>query len=75
MALKITADCINCDVCEPACPTGAISMGAEYYCIDATRCTECLGHFASPMCQTLCPVACIEPLLAVQPKGNAEERS
>jgi ferredoxin len=25
MALKITADCINCDICEPECPNEAIS--------------------------------------------------
>ncbi|MGB5534593.1 MAG: 4Fe-4S binding protein, partial [Thiogranum sp.] len=24
MALMITDECINCDVCEPECPNGAI---------------------------------------------------
>ena len=28
MALLITDECINCDVCEPECPNQAISMGA-----------------------------------------------
>ncbi len=59
MALIITDDCINCDVCEPACPNQAISMGAEYYVIDPLKCTECVGHFAEPQCQIVCPVACI----------------
>ena len=27
MALLITDECINCDVCEPECPNDAISMG------------------------------------------------
>ena len=27
MALLITDDCINCDVCEPECPNDAIYMG------------------------------------------------
>src|SRR5258706_2276528 len=27
MALMITDECINCDVCEPECPNDAISMG------------------------------------------------
>ncbi len=27
MALTITSECINCDVCEPECPNQAISMG------------------------------------------------
>jgi ferredoxin len=59
MALHITEDCINCDVCEPVCPNGAISMGPEIYVIDPLRCTECVGHFDEPQCQQVCPVACI----------------
>jgi len=59
MALMITDECINCDVCEPECPNGAISMGAEIYQIDPKRCTECVGHFDEPQCQQVCPVACI----------------
>lgn len=59
MALWITDDCINCDVCEPACPNEAISMGAEFYQIDPHKCTECVGHFDEPQCVQLCPVACI----------------
>ena len=31
MALMITDECINCDVCEPECPNGAISQGDEIY--------------------------------------------
>lgn len=59
MALKITDQCINCDVCEPECPNGAISMGEEIYEIDPDRCTECVGHFDKPQCQEVCPVDCI----------------
>lgn len=59
MALIITDECINCDVCEPACPNEAISMGEEIYVIDPARCTECVGHFDEPQCAQLCPVACI----------------
>jgi ferredoxin len=59
MALLITDECINCDVCEPACPNDAISMGEDYYHIDPHRCTECVGHFDEPQCVTLCPVECI----------------
>ena len=29
MALMITDECINCDVCEPECPNEAISQGPE----------------------------------------------
>jgi ferredoxin len=59
MALKITEECINCDVCEPACPNQAISSGTDYYVIDPLKCTECVGHFDEPQCQLVCPVACI----------------
>ena len=60
MALRITDECINCDVCEPECPNDAISMGAEIYEIDPARCTECVGHFGEPQCKVVCPVECIE---------------
>ncbi len=61
MALIITDECINCDVCEPVCPNGAIHPGALIYAIDPARCTECVGHFTEPQCQVVCPVACIPP--------------
>ena len=59
MALLITFDCINCDVCEPECPNDAIYMGEVIYEIDPDRCTECVGHFDEPQCQQVCPVDCI----------------
>ena len=59
MALIITDECINCDVCEPECPNGAISQGDEIYVIDPSRCTECVGHFDEPQCRKVCPVDCI----------------
>lgn len=58
MALKITTECINCDVCEPECPNEAIYMGEEIYEIDPLKCTECVGHFDIPQCQAVCPVEC-----------------
>lgn len=61
MALLITDECINCDVCEPECPNGAITQGAEIYVIDQDRCTECVGHFDTPQCVDVCPVDCIIP--------------
>jgi len=59
VALIITDECINCDVCEPVCPNRAIHPGPLIYEIDPARCTECEGHFAQPQCQVICPVACI----------------
>ena len=35
MSTLITDECINCGVCEPECPNGAISEGEDFYEIDA----------------------------------------
>ena len=59
MALMITDECINCDVCEQECPNTAIYQGEEIFEIDPKRCTECVGHFDTPQCQEVCPVDCI----------------
>ena len=59
MALIITDECINCDVCEPECPNNAISEGEEIYEIDPNLCTECVGHYDEPQCVQVCPVDCI----------------
>lgn len=59
MALIITEECINCDVCEPVCPNLAIYQGELIYEIDPDKCTECVGHFDEPQCVSVCPVDCI----------------
>lgn len=59
MALFITKDCINCDVCEPECPNEAIYMGVDIYEIDPSKCTECVGHYDVSQCTEVCPVECI----------------
>jgi len=59
MALMITDECINCDVCEPVCPNRAIYQGASIYEINPVLCTECVGHFDVPQCVEICPVSCI----------------
>ena len=68
MALKITEECINCDVCEPACPNRAIYQGEMIFEINPALCTECVGHFAEPQCVAVCPVDCI-------PKDPAHEET
>jgi len=59
MALLITEECINCDVCEPECPNQAITMGEDIYEINPDLCTECVGHFETSQCVEVCPVECI----------------
>lgn len=55
----ITDECINCDVCEPECPNGAIYQGEQIYEINPDLCTECVGHFNQPQCVEVCPINCI----------------
>jgi len=59
MSLLITEECINCDVCEPECPNGAITQGEDIFNIDPALCTECVGHFTNSQCIDVCPVDCI----------------
>ena len=40
MALMITDECINCDVCEPECPNDAIYQGIDIYEINPKLCLE-----------------------------------
>lgn len=68
MALIITEECINCDVCEPECPNTAIYQGVDIYEINPNLCTECVGHFDTPQCVEVCPVECI-------PKDENHEES
>ncbi|MBI4694220.1 MAG: YfhL family 4Fe-4S dicluster ferredoxin [Gammaproteobacteria bacterium] len=70
MALMITGECVNCDVCAPECPNQAIHEGPEHYDIDPARCTECVGHFDAPQCVQVCPVACI-PQNPAHPESRA----
>lgn len=71
MSLMITDECINCDVCEPECPNGAISQGDEIYEIDPELCTECVGHYEVSQCVEVCPVDCI-PLDPERPETQQE---
>jgi len=59
MALMITDECINCDVCEPECPNEAIYLGELIYEINPNKCTQCVGHYDVPQCVEVCPVDCI----------------
>ena len=59
MALTITQDCINCELCEPVCPNQAIYQGKMIVEIDPDLCTECVGHYDKPQCVSVCPVDCI----------------
>lgn len=56
MSLKITEDCIACEICELECPVNAISKKNGIYVIDPHLCQECKGYYKNPHCMELCPV-------------------
>jgi ferredoxin len=69
MAYQILSDCINCDMCAPECPNGAISLQPvpattgntaqrykKIFQIDPNLCTECEGFYAQPTCVEVCPI-------------------
>jgi len=60
MALLINNKCINCDMCDPECPNQAITLGKEIFEIDPDKCTECVGHYDTPTCVSVCPIDCIK---------------
>ena len=54
MAYKVNPDtCVNCGMCESACPVGAISEVNGKRCIDASKCIECGA------CAGTCPAGAI----------------
>lgn len=54
MAYSINNNCINCGVCEPECPTEAISEKNDARTIDAAKCTSCGA------CAEVCPADAID---------------
>lgn len=56
MALKIVESCVNCWACAPLCPSQAIVEARPHFLIEAGKCTECAGDYASPQCASICPI-------------------
>lgn len=61
MALRISNQCINCDMCLPECPNQAIFEGEKFYEINTALCTECVGFYDHQTCMDVCPIECIVP--------------
>lgn len=56
MAYKILAsECTVCGACEAECPNVAIREKDGTYIVNSKKCTECIGHFDSPQCVSVCP--------------------
>ncbi|MEY9104804.1 ferredoxin [Bradyrhizobium yuanmingense] len=52
----IASQCTGCSACEPLCPNVAISEKEGHFVIEATKCTECVGHYDEPQCVAACPI-------------------
>ena len=48
-------------MCDPECPNEAITLGEEIYEIDPDKCTECVGHYDTAQCISVCPIDCVKP--------------
>lgn len=66
--MQIAADCINCDLCVPECPTGAIDMGEKHYQVSPDLCTLCEGYYHSPRCQSVCP---LDALVVIEARARS----
>ena len=57
MAYRIVASqCTSCSACSIECPNAAIFEKGGSFAIDASKCTECIGHYDVPQCVAVCPV-------------------
>ncbi|WP_017298852.1 4Fe-4S dicluster domain-containing protein [Nodosilinea nodulosa] len=55
MSYTITRNCISCQRCLSACPTGAIQTNGTAFWIAVNRCTQCKGSHGVPQCWAVCP--------------------
>ncbi len=60
MSCVISNKCVNCEMCEPDCPTGAITFNGKTFVINPELCRECEGIYDTPHCISVCPVHCIK---------------
>ena len=51
----ITNDCIGCQRCLSACPTGAIATDGNAFWIETDLCNQCEGSYGIPQCWAVCP--------------------
>lgn len=75
MAYTITNNCISCDRCNHACPTGAIRVEGTKRWIDPNLCNNCVGYYSVPQCAAVCPTnrACIPVIDELGSTTNSDE--
>ncbi|NJL47440.1 MAG: 4Fe-4S binding protein [Leptolyngbyaceae cyanobacterium SM2_5_2] len=55
MSYTITHNCIGCQRCLSACPTGAIQTNGVAFWIEIDRCNQCQDSHGVPQCWATCP--------------------
>jgi len=55
MTYTITSQCIGCQRCLSACPTGAIQTDGTKFWIEIDRCNHCVGAYQISQCWAVCP--------------------
>jgi len=73
MSYTITPNCIGCQRCLSACPTGAIATDGNQLWIQSDRCNQCQGSYGVTQCWAVCPVndACVPLPSAITTAGKS----
>lgn len=76
MTCTINKKCVNCEMCEPECPHGAISFNGKTFVVNESLCTECEGIYPTPHCMEVCPVNCIKrsSKMEASPKNSNQKK-
>ncbi len=75
MAYTIPQSCIQCGVCVPECPTGAIQIDEKNdHWVEPGLCNNCEDKNAKPLCVSSCPDSLPLPLPTKKGRYKAEPR-
>ncbi|MGA0198022.1 MAG: DUF362 domain-containing protein [Prochlorotrichaceae cyanobacterium] len=73
MTFTITHNCIGCQRCLSASPTGAIATDGTAFWIETDRCNQCQGY-GTAQCWAVCPTneGCVASTIAVPLTSQSE---
>ncbi|MDR9404919.1 MAG: 4Fe-4S binding protein, partial [Halothece sp. Uz-M2-17] len=75
MSYTIPKNCIQCGICLPECPTGAIQIDEKHeYWVEPALCNNCEDKNWNPLCVTSCPEHLPQPLPTKKGRYKAEPR-
>lgn len=76
MAYTIPRGCVNCGICLPECPTGAIQIdGDNEHWVEPGLCNNCEDKSSQPVCVSTCPDSLPLPLPAKKGRYKTESRA